>query len=116
LVYKSIKYKKPFSTSTLYIFVAVGLTSMIALFGVNSVHAQIGLIDENGKSEYDRQCGTNIANLREAEIFLAIGEDAFGKNIDDYPPASKELYQCVKNVYDQETEMILGLSKELAND
>lgn len=89
---------------------------MLTIASIGMVNGQIGLIDENGKSEYDRQCGTDIANYREAEQFLAINELAFGKDIDDYPEPNKEIHNCVKNVFDQETELILNTSEEIANN
>lgn len=54
-------------------------------------------------SKYDIACNTNIANNQEAKEMLTTYHNLFGPNVEDFPPASKELYTCINTIYEQET-------------
>lgn len=78
-----------------------GLLLGFATFaGINMTYGQIGT---TGTSEYDKECGTNIPNNGKAKEMLTTYHNLFGPNVEDFPPASKELYTCINTIYEQET-------------
>ncbi|MGD9674801.1 MAG: hypothetical protein AB7U98_15145 [Candidatus Nitrosocosmicus sp.] len=60
-------------------------------------------ISQAGNSVYDKECGTNIPNNGAAKEFLTIMNNEFGPDAEEAGPELKETYDCVNEIYEQET-------------
>ncbi len=100
LVYKSIQ-RKNLTPSIHTIFLIAGLIAMLSGTNVNLVYGQT--IGQAGNSVYDKECGTNIPNDGEAKEFLTIFNNMWGPDAEEASPGLKETYDCVNEIYEQET-------------
>lgn len=75
--------------------------AFVLIFNFQSIYgAPLG---QAGNSVYDKACGTDIPNNGKAKDFLTGLNNVFGPDAEEAGPELRETYDCVNEIYEQET-------------